>query len=63
MRLDGSMWCLEAIRSTPLGLVWWSRVKRLPANARGHGFGPWSWKVPHATEHVSVSAKTTNSGL
>ena len=27
-------------------------VENLPANARGHGFEPWSGKIPHATEQL-----------
>ena len=34
-------------------------VKNLPANARGHEFEPWSGKIPHATEQLSLCAATT----
>ena len=27
-------------------------VENLPANARGHGFEPWSGKIPHAAEQL-----------
>ena len=27
-------------------------VENLPANAGGHGFEPWSGKIPHAAEQL-----------
>ena len=33
-------------------------VKNPPANA-GHGFKPWSGKIPHAAEQLSPCATTT----
>ena len=36
-----------------------SVVKNPPANAGGHGFEPWSGKIPHATEQLSPCATTT----
>ena len=38
-------------------------VKNLPANAGGHGFEPWSGKIPHAVEHLSLCATTTKLAL
>ena len=29
-------------------------VESLPANAGGHGFEPWSGKIPHAAEQLSL---------
>ena len=34
-------------------------VKNPPANAGGHGFEPWSRKIPHAVEQLSPSTTTT----
>ena len=34
-------------------------VENLPANARGHGFEPWSGKIPHAAEQLGPWATTT----
>ena len=31
-------------------------VENLSANAGGHGFDPWSRKIPHATEQLSMCA-------
>ena len=33
-----------------LGFPGGAVVKNLPANAGGHGFEPWSGKIPHAAE-------------
>ena len=30
-----------------------------PANAGNHGFDPWSGKIPHATEQLSLWATTS----
>ena len=38
-------------------------VKNLPANAGGHGFEPWSGKIPHAAEQLSPCAITTEPEL
>ena len=32
-----------------------------PAHAGGHGFDPWSGKIPHATEHLSLCATMTEA--
>ena len=42
-------------RGFPGGAV----VENLPANAGGHGFEPWSGKIPHAAEQRSPCATTT----
>ncbi|XP_054946923.1 replication factor C subunit 2 [Physeter macrocephalus] len=33
------------------------------SNDRGHGFKPWSGKIPHAAEQLSLYATTTESAL
>ena len=38
-------------------------VRSLPANARGHGFEPWSGKILHAMEQLSPCATTTEPVL
>ena len=38
-------------------------VKNPPANAAGHGFDPWSRKIPHAAEQLSLCATTTEPAL
>ena len=37
-------------------------VKNLPANG-GHGFNPWSGKIPHDAEQLSPCATTTEPAL
>ena len=39
----------ERMSGFPGGAV----VENLPANAGGHGFKPWSGKIPHAAEQLS----------
>ena len=38
-------------------------VKNPPANARGHGFEPWSGKILRAAEQLSPCATTTEPAL
>ena len=38
-------------------------VKNLPANAGDHGFDPWSGKIPHGEEQLSLCAATAESSL
>ena len=42
-----------------LGLPWWSSGKESAFQCRGHGFDPWSGKIPHAVEQLSPSTTTT----
>ena len=36
---------------------------RITCQCRGHGFKPWSGKIPHATEQLSPCATTTEPVL
>ena len=36
---------------------------RIACQCRGHGFEPWSGKIPHATEQLSPCAVTTETAL
>ena len=38
-------------------------VENPPANAGGHGFDPWSGKIPHAAEQLSLCATTAEPVL
>ena len=46
---------LKAIR----GLPWWRSGWESACQCRGHGFEPWSGKIPHATEQLGPWATTT----
>ena len=46
-------------RDFPGGAV----VKNPPASAGGHGFEPWSGKIPYAAEQLSPWATTTEPEL
>ena len=72
-----SSWHCPYVLREPLGClqVWGLRsfsvgdfssgpvVKNLPAKCMGHGFDPWSGKIPHATRQLSLCTVTTESSL
>ena len=35
-----------------LGLPWWHSGRESACQYRGHGFEPWSGKIPHAVEQL-----------
>ena len=41
------------------GLPWWRSGWESACQCRGHGFEPWSGKIPHATEQLSLCTTTT----
>ena len=41
------------------GLPWWRSGWESACQCRGHGFEPWSGKIPHATEHLGPWATVT----
>ena len=42
-----------------MGLPWWRSGWESTCQCRGHGFKPWSRKIPHATEQLSPCTTTT----
>ena len=42
-----------------LGLPWWRSGEESACQCEGHGFEPWSGKIPHAAEQLSPCATTT----
>ena len=51
-RMIGSQSCL-------MGLPWWRSGWESACQCRGHGFEPWSGKIPHAAEQQGPWATTT----
>ena len=52
---------LSVIKRNTFGtslVVQWLRI-HLPV--QGMGFNPWFWKIPHATEQLSLSATTSEA--
>ena len=49
-------WSLKIHR---LGLPWWRSGWESACQCRGHGFEPWSGKIPHAVERLGPWATTT----
>ena len=45
------------------GLPWWRSGWESACQCRGHGFEPWSGKIPHSTEQLSPCATTTEPVL
>ena len=45
------------------GLPWWRSGKESACQCRGHGFEPWSGKIPHAVEQLSPCTTTTEPVL
>ena len=45
------------------GLPWWCSGWESAWQCRGHGFEPWSGKIPHAAEQLSPRATTTEPAL
>ena len=42
-----------------IGLPWWCSGWESACQCRGHGFEPWSGKIPHAVEQLGLWATTT----
>ena len=40
------------IKNSWIGLPWWRSGWESACQCRGHGFEPWSEKIPHATEQL-----------
>ena len=41
-----------------IGLRWWSSGWESACQSWGHGFNPWSGRIPHATEQLSLYPTT-----
>ena len=40
------------VKNPELGLPWWCSGWESACQCRGHGFEPWSGKIPHAAEQL-----------
>ena len=47
------------LKKLKLGLLWWRSGWESACQCRGHGFEPWSGKIPHAAEQLSPCATAT----
>ena len=50
---------IEWMKKGLTGLPWWHSGWESACQCRGHGFEPWSGKIPHATEQLGPWATTT----
>ena len=48
----------DMIKMSVLGLPWWRSGWESACRRRGHGFEPWSGKIPHAAEQLGPWATT-----
>ena len=53
-----NVWC-EITLKEKARLPWWHSGWESACQHRGHGFEPWSRKIPHATEQIGPRATTT----
>ena len=54
------IWWPEASKVKCSGLPWWRSGWESACQCRGHGFEPWSGKMPHATEQLGPWAAITD---
>ena len=47
------------VKSEILGLPWWRSGWESACQCRGHGFEPWSGRIPRAAEQLGLWATTT----
>ena len=47
------------LRKYVMGLPWWCSGWESACRYGGHGFEPWSWQIPHATEQLGPWATVT----
>ena len=50
---------MSVVKKIIIGLPWWRSGWESVCQCRGHGFEPWSGKIPHATEQLGPWATTT----
>ena len=53
--------CMPQLKDSAWGLTWWRSGYESTCQCRGHGFEPWSGKIPHAAEQLSPCATTTEA--
>ena len=59
IREEEKSWKSRSLISRWLGLSRWRSGWESACQCRGHGFEPWSGKIPHAAEQLSPCATTT----
>ena len=57
--LESWAWFFVAYKTFIFGLPWWRSGWESACQCRGHGFKPWSGKIPHATEQLGPWATVT----
>ena len=49
------------VKELGAGLPWWSSGWVFACQCKGHGFNPWSGKIPHTVEQISLFTTTTEA--
>ena len=62
-RVGYELYLLRASYMFVSGLAWWHSEEESTCQCRGHGFDPWSRKIPHAMGQPSLCAPTTELTL
>ena len=52
---------LDGFSKLSPGLPWWLTGEESTCQCRGHGFDPWSGKIPHAQEQLSLCTATAEA--
>ena len=53
----------QLLRNIITGLPWWHSGWESACQCRGHGFEPWSGKIPYATERLGLCTATAEPVL
>ena len=51
------------LKTEGMGLPWWHSGWESTCQCRRHRFGPWSGKIPHAPEQLSLCATAAEPAL
>ena len=60
---SSKIWNTSRFKNGFPGLPWWSSGWESTCQCRGHGFDPWCWKIPRASEQQSSCAATAEPAL
>ena len=59
IQLNSLSWQKNTLKNNTVGLLWWCSGWESACQCRGHGFEPWSGRIPHAAEQLGPWATTT----
>ena len=62
-KIPQAAWCTKKNPKTTTEISPWSSAWESTCQCRGHGFNPWSGRIPHAMQRLSLSVTTTEPAL